>query len=203
LWASLCGLSFSYKDLGASTKSKLIGCQYVVKPSPSHFISCRESKTSPPFRWSDFKPSLSEGICIATRSHSAILSSIRVNSSWPECEYFSQSSLVFPLHFSTDIILSTPLIPFLLRNIALKYNMSTSGSNVPRSSANTQCPSMGQRSLTLLNFVKGPNPPGSAIPDQSCYACGEGDRPGEPVMTEYVSVGGRKSSAIHVDYLLM
>jgi len=89
--------------------------------SPLYSSSCRERKTSPPFRWSEFKPSLSEGICIATRSHSAIPSSNRVNTSWPECEYFSQSSLVFPPHFPIDFILSKPTILFLLRNIALKY----------------------------------------------------------------------------------
>ena len=55
----------------------------------------------------------------------------------------------------------------------------------------------------LLGLVKGQTSLGSAIPNHSCYACGEGDRPGEPVMTECVTVEGRKSSEINFDYLLM
>jgi len=126
-----------------------------------------------------------------------------VKTSWPECEYFSQSSLVFPPHFPIDFILAKPTIPLLLRNIVSHSSMSTSDSNIPRSSANTQCASVGQRSLMLLGLVKGQASLGSAIPNHSCYAGGEGDRPGEPMMTEYVSVEGRKSSGINFDYLLM
>jgi hypothetical protein len=81
--------------------------------------------------------------------------------------------------------------------------MSASGSTNRPGSANSLCPSVGQQSLMLLDFLKRQETPGSYIPDHRCYACGEGDRAGEPVMTADVRVPGRGSSDKSFDYLLI